>query len=452
MGVFKQVKNLVNKGLLIALLAVFMITGITPQQVNAEESLTIMAEAAILVDAESGKILYEKNAEKPLGVASMTKMMTEYLLFEAIEEGKVAWDQEYQVTDYTYRISQDMRLSNVPFREDGSYTIKEMYEAMAIFSANAATIGIAETIAGTESEFVELMNEKAKEMGLEETTFVNSTGLSNSSLMGMHPEGTKETDENIMPARAVAKLTKILLDDYPEVLETTKIPLKMFREGTSDETRMENWNSMLPGLIYEYEGVDGLKTGSTDFAGYSFAGTAKRDDTRFIAVVMGAVDSEGAGSYKARFDATRVLFDYGFDEFTKEELIPAGYQFKEQDTLEVEKGVEEKVAIAVKEPVTMMVRTADKELYQPTLVLDDSVVQNGKLEADVEEGLVVGAIQFTKTEGTEYGYLNGNETSIEVATTESVKRANWVSLSFRSAGEFLSSVWDDASNFVKGLF
>jgi len=452
MEVFKHVRNLINKGLLIALLAVFMITTITPQFVHAEESLTIMAEAAILVDAESGKILYEKNAEKPLGVASMTKMMTEYLLFEAIKEGKVTWDQEYQVTDYTYRISQDMRLSNVPFREDGSYTIKEMYEAMAIFSANAATIGIAETIAGTESEFVQLMNEKAKEMGLEETTFVNSTGLSNSSLMGMHPEGTKETAENIMPARSVAKLTKILLDDYPEVLETTKIPLKMFREGTSDETRMENWNSMLPGLIYEYEGVDGLKTGSTDFAGYSFAGTAKRDDTRFIAVVMGAVDSEGAGSYKARFDATRVLFDYGFDEFTKEELIPAGYQFKEQDTLEVEKGVEEKVAIAVKEPVTMMIRTADKELYQPELVLDDSVVGKGKLEAEVEEGLVVGAIQFTKTEGPEYGYLSGNENKIEVATTESVERAGWVSLSLRSAGGFLSSLWDDAGTFVKELF
>lgn len=452
MEVFKYVKNFLNKGLLIALLVTFTVPAFVPQQAYAEDSLTIMAEAAILVDAESGKILYEKNAEAPLGVASMTKMMTEYLLFEAIEEGKVTWDQEYEVTNYTYQISQDMRLSNVPFREDGSYTIKEMYEAMAIFSANAATIGIAETIAGTESKFVDLMNEKAKEMGLEKTTFVNSTGLSNSSLMGMYPEGTKETDENIMPARSVAKLTKLLLDDYPEVLETTKIPVKLFREGTADETRMENWNSMLPGLIYEYEGMDGLKTGSTDFAGYAFAGTAKRDDTRLIAVVMGAVDNKGAGSYKARFDATRTLFDYGFGEFTTQEIIPAGYQFEGQKTLAVEKGLEEKVAIAVKEPVKMMIRTADKELYQPELLLDDSVVENGKLKAGVEKDLVVGTLQFKKTDGAEYGYLSGSTDKVEIVTTEAVERANWLSLSMRSTEKFLSSLWDDASTFVKGLF
>lgn len=445
-------KKIFNKGLLTALLAALALTSIVPQQAKAEESLNIMAEAAILVDAESGKILYEKNAETPLGVASMTKMMTEYLLFEAIEKGQVAWDQEYQVTDYAYQISQDMRLSNVPFREDGVYTVKEMYEAMAIFSANAATIGIAETIAGTESEFVRLMNEKAEEMGLEKTTFVNSTGLSNSSLMGMHPEGTEETGENIMPARSVAKLTKILLDDYPEVLDTTKIPVMMFREGTVDETRMENWNSMLPGLIYEYEGVDGLKTGSTDFAGYSFAGTAKRDDTRFITVVMGAVDDKGEGSYKARFEATRALFDFGFGQFTTEEIIPAGYQFEGQETLDVEKGVEEEVAIAVKEPVSMMIRTADKDLYQPELRLDDSVVQDGKLQADVEKDLVVGTLELTTEEGTDYGYLSGSGAKVEVATSESVDRANWASLTMRNAGGFLSSLWDDAGGFVKGLF
>ncbi|MBD8016788.1 serine hydrolase [Planococcus wigleyi] len=445
-------KKVFNKGLLMALMAILTLTAIVPQQAQAEESLHIMAEAAILVDAESGKILYEKNAGKPLGVASMTKMMTEYLLFEAIEDGRIKWEQEYQVTDYAYQISQDMRLSNVPFRQDGSYTIKELYEAMAIFSANAATIGIAETIAGTESEFVRLMNDKAEEMGLEETTFVNSTGLSNSSLMDMHPEGTKKTDENMMPARSVAKLTKILLNDYPEVLNTTKVPVMMFREGTADETRMQNWNSMLPGLIYEYEGMDGLKTGSTDFAGYSFAGTAKREDTRLIAVVMGAVDNEGAGSYKARFDATRALMDFGFGQFTTEEIIPAGYQFEGQETLPVENGVEEAVAVAVKEPVTMMIRTADKELYQPELLLDDSVVQNGKLEAAVEKDAVIGTVKIAKADGTEYGYLSGSAKDIEVATTESVERASWVSLSMRSVGGFLSSLWDDAGGFVKGLF
>ena len=130
------------------------------------KDLNLNVDAAILIDADTGKILYEKNSETALGIASMTKMMTEYLLFEAIEEGKVTWDQQYNVTEYTYKISQDRRLSNVPLREDGSYSIKELYEAMAIYSANAATIAIAETIAGTEDNFVKLMNEKAEEMGL----------------------------------------------------------------------------------------------------------------------------------------------------------------------------------------------------------------------------------------------------------------------------------------------
>ncbi|ANU26892.1 D-alanyl-D-alanine carboxypeptidase [Planococcus versutus] len=444
--------NLISKRLLVAVLVIFTIISIVPKQVKAEESLNVMAEAAILVDATSGKILYEKNAGKPLGVASMTKMMTEYLLLEAIAKEQVTWDQQYKVTDYAYQISQDMRLSNVPFREEESYTIKEMYEAMAIFSANAATIGIAETLADTEAEFVELMNEKAKEMGLEDTIFVNSTGLSNSSLMGMHPKGTKESDENIMPARSVAKLTKILLDDYPEVLDTTKIPVKLFREGTVDETRMENWNSMLPGLIYEYEGMDGLKTGSTDFAGYSFAGTAKRQETRLIAVVMGAVDDRGKGSYKARFDATRDLFDYGFGKFTVEEVVPAGHQIKGQETLNVEKGVEKEVAIATKEPLTMMIRTADKDQYQLEIILDNKLVKNDSLEATVDKDLVVGAVELTKADGTDYGYLSGYKKQIKVVTTESIERASWFSLTLHSAEEFMSALWNDTSTFVKELF
>ena len=247
-----------------------------PTATKAEESLNLNVDAAILIDAETGKILYEKNADKALGIASMTKMMTEYLLFEAIEDGKITWDQQYSVTDYTYRISQNRVLSNVPLRQDGSYSIRELYEAMAIYSANAATIGIAETIAGTEENFVKLMNEKAEEMGLKDYKIVNSTGLNNADLLGMHPASTGATDENVMPAKSVATLAYYLMKDYPEVLDTTKIAKKTFREGTDDAIEMSNWNWMLPGLVYEYEGVDGLKTGTTDFAGHSFTGTAEK--------------------------------------------------------------------------------------------------------------------------------------------------------------------------------
>lgn len=445
-------KNVFKMTMLLTVLTLFMTTVIVPQQASANESLNILADAAILVDAESGKILYEQNADTPLGIASMTKMMTEYLLFEAIEDGQITWDQQYSVTDFTYQVSQDRALSNVPLRADGTYSIKELYEALAIYSANAATIGIAETIAGTEGEFVRLMNKKAEELGLEGTKFVNSTGLNNADLKGMHPEGTGATDENVMPARSVAKLAKALLDDYPEVLETSSISKAVFRDGTDDRTEMPNWNFMLPGLVYEYEGMDGLKTGTTNFAGHSFTGTAKRGDVRLITVVMKAVDSEGVGSYKARFDATRALMDFGFGQFSKQEIVPAGYQFEDQQALPVTKGKEDEVNIAVKEPITMMVRSSEKEAYVPELVIDESLLDNGKLEASIEKDQVVGTVNLIKESGSDYGYLDGSASGAEVITTESVERANWFSLSLQAVGSFFSTMWTGAVDFVKGLF
>ncbi|WP_442916962.1 D-alanyl-D-alanine carboxypeptidase family protein [Lysinibacillus sp. 54212] len=414
---------------------------------NAETDLGLTVDAAILIDAESGKILYEQNAETSLGIASMTKMMTEYLLLDAIKEGTITWEQEYRVTDYTYKLSQNRALSNVPLRADGSYTIRELYDAMAIYSANAATVAIAETIAGTETEFIKLMNKKAKELGLEGYKFVNSTGLNNADLLGMHPSGTGAEDENVMPAKSVAKLAYHLLKDHPEVLETSNIPKKVFREGTDDAIKMENWNFMLPGLVYEYAGVDGLKTGTTDFAGHCFTGTAVRNDKRLIAVVMKAVDSEGVGSYKARFDATAKLFDYGFGQFSNQEIIPANYVFKGQKTIPVTKGKEDKVNIAVKDSLSFMIKSNEKDLYVPKLVLDKK-----EIEADVKEGTVVGKLVLERSEGSDYGFIDGSELTLDVVTTDSVERASGFSLFFQGIGNFFGNLWGSVTGFIGGLF
>ena len=441
-----------KRGIAVLLISLLFITtvGIIPTYAN--ESIGIHVDGAILIDANSGKILYEENADAPLGIASMTKMMTEYILFEAIEEKKITWDQEYQMTNYTYVISQDRRLSNVPLREDGSYTIRELYEALSIYSANAATIAIAETIAGTEKEFLKLMDAKAKELGLQDYKFVNSTGLNNSYLQGMHPEGTGVDDENIMPAKSVAKLAYHLLHDYPEVLETTKVGVKIFREGTSDAIEMRNWNSMLPGFIYEYEGVDGLKTGTTEFAGHSFTGTAERNGQRLIAVVMNAVDAKGEGSYKARFDATRSLFDHGFNQFSEVEFVPAGYKFKNEKTVNVNKGKEDSVGIEVKEPVRMMVKTSDKDLYKPELIIDEKKFPNGALQAPVKKDTVVGHMNLVRTEGTDYGFIESDQFAAEVVTTETIEKAGWFSLSMSAIGGFFVGIWNSSIDFIKGLF
>lgn len=440
----KKKKRLTSFAFFIAIpLLLLSIIVPTPKSANAETNLGLTVDAAILIDAETGKILYEQNADKALGIASMTKMMTEYILLDAINEGKISWDQQYRVNEYTYKVSQDRALSNVPLRRDGSYTIRELYEAMAIYSANAATIAIAETIAGSETEFLKLMNKKAEEIGLTDYKFVNSTGLNNADLYGMHPQGTGPKDENVMSARSVAKLAYHLLKDHPEVLETSKITKKKFREGTDDEIQMSNWNFMLPGLVYEYQGVDGLKTGTTDFAGHCFTGTAERNGTRLISVVMKAVDSKGVGSYKARFDATRALFDYGFGQFSKEEIVSADYKFKDNETIKVTKGKEDKVKIKLKEPITMMIKSNEKELYQPKLILDKE-----SLEAEVKEGTVVGKVVLEKTEGTDYGYIDGKDYAVDVVTAEKVERAGAISLFFQGIGNFFSNIWDS----ITGLF
>jgi serine-type D-Ala-D-Ala carboxypeptidase (penicillin-binding protein 5/6) len=431
--------------ILIPMLLLSMMT-IAPATTNAAEDLGLTVDAAILIDADSGKILYEQNAGTPLGIASMTKMMTEYLLLDAIDAGTITWDQQYRVTEHTHKISHNRTLSNVPLRADGTYTIKELYEAMAIYSANAATIAIAETIAGTETEFLKLMNKKAEELGLEGYKFVNSTGLNNADLQGMQPSGTGPNDENVMPARSVAKLAYHLLKDHPEMLETAKIPKKVFREGTDDAINMSNWNFMLPGLVYGYEGVDGLKTGTTDFAGHSFTGTAKRGDTRLIAVVMKAVDSKGVGSYKARFDAAAKLFDYGFGQFTKQEILPANYTFEEQKTLPVTKGKEDEVKIAAKEPISIMVKSSEKDLYVPTLALEKD-----ELEADVEENQVVGKVIIERTDGTDYGYIDGSDISTDVVTTASVERAGKMALFFQGIGNFFGNLWSGVFGFANHI-
>lgn len=432
------------------ILPMMLVSGLaaTPQAAQAEtDLLNLTVDAAIMIDGETGKILYTKNAEQPLAIASMTKMMTEYLLFEAIEDGKITWDQQYSVTDYTYRLSQNRALSNVPLRQDGTYSIRELYEAMAIYSANAATVAIAETIAGTEDNFVNLMNEKAAELGLEGYKFVNSTGLNNADLMGMHPASTGANDENVMPAESVARLAYVLLRDYPEVLEAASIPKKTFREGTTDAIEMSNWNFMLPGLVYEYAGIDGLKTGTTELAGHSFTGTATRNGMRLITVVMKAVDAQGVGSYKARFDATRAMMDYGFAQFSKEELVAAGQTIEGAETMTVDKGKEDEVGIATKESISMVIKSSDKELYKPVFTPEADM-----LEADVENGQVVGKVKLEKTEGEDLGYIIEKDAGVDMVTTAAVERASWFSLVLQGIGAFFAGLWGNVTDFVGGLF
>ncbi|OMP66780.1 serine hydrolase [Domibacillus epiphyticus] len=433
-------------------LSVLLLVGLLgPGGMKAEAAFEVNASAAILIDAETGQILYEKNSEKQLGVASMSKMMTEYLLLEAVKAGKVSFEDTYQVSDYVYTVSQDRSLSNVPLRAGETYNIKELYEAMTIYSANAATIAIAEKIAGSEAEFVKLMNKKAKELGLEQYKFVNSTGLNNKDLKGNHSTGG-EADENMMSGRDVATLAYRLLKDYPEVLETASIPKKKFREGTDDEIAMENWNWMLPSLVFEYEGMTGLKTGTTDFAGYCFTGTAERNGQKLIGVVMDAQSTDGAGSYNARFVEMKKLLDHGFNQFERHEIAKAGSQLKGAETLPVQKGKENEVNIQTKSAVAILAPKSSNAKYKADVVLNRSDLNaNKELTAPVEKGKVVGSVVVKDEKGQEVPFLKA-AADTQVETAEKIEKANWFVLSMRAVGGGIADGWNWIVDKVTGWF
>ncbi|OXS73121.1 D-alanyl-D-alanine carboxypeptidase [Domibacillus enclensis] len=434
------------------LLSVLLFIGLwTPGQIKVDAAFDVNAAAAILIDAETGQVLYEKNSDQQLGVASMSKMMTEYLLLEAVKEGKVKLDDTYQVSDYVYAISQDRSLSNVPVRAGETYTIQELFEAMTIYSANAATIAIAEKISGSEAEFVKLMNEKAKELGLEKVKFVNSTGLNNRDLKGNHSTG-EVTDENMMSGRDVATLAYRLVNDYPEVLETAGIPKKKFREGTDDEISMENWNWMLPSLVFGYEGMTGLKTGTTDFAGYCFTGTAERNGQKLIAVVMDATNDKGEGTYDARFTEMKKLMDYGFTQFEHKEIAAAESAVKGSETIPVQKGKEKEVQLQTASALSILAPKASNTNYKASIEFNSSDLgESGELTAPVKKGKVVGYVTVKDEKDQPVPFLK-TVPPTNVQTADSVEKANWFVLSMRAVGGGISNGWDWVVNKVTGWF
>lgn len=410
----------------------------------ASDPIDVNASAAIMIEASSGKILYSKNADKRLPIASMTKMMTEYLLLEAIDEGKVKWDQTYTPDDYVYEISQDNSLSNVPLRKDGKYTVKELYQATAIYSANAAAIALAEVMAGSETKFVDKMNAKAKELGLTNFKFVNATGLENKDLHGKQPEGTSVDEESEVSAKDMAILADRLITDYPEILDTSSIAKTKFREGTDDEMDMPNWNFMLKGLVSEYKGVDGLKTGSTDSAGSCFTSTAERNGMRVITVVLNAKGNIHTG----RFDETKKMLNYAFDNFSMKEIYAEGKQVKGHKTISVDKGKDKEVGIVTKKAFSIPVKNGDEKNYKAKVTLDKD-----KLDAPVKKGAKVGKLTATYTgDDKDYGFLSTNVSGVDLVTKDKVDKANWFILTMRGIGGFFSGIWGSIVDTVTGWF
>ncbi|AXH99244.1 D-alanyl-D-alanine carboxypeptidase [Sporosarcina sp. PTS2304] len=248
-----------------------------------QEDWSISAKAMLLVNADTGEVLYEENSEKPLPIASMTKLMTQYIVLNTINNGSLSWDTVYKPSPTVVHLTQFASASKLGMKANESYTVRELFIAMTVISANDAALALAEIVAGSEEEFVAIMNEQARAFKLKHTTFYNPHGLDGSYL------GRSENHNNVASASDMAIIADRLIKKHPVVLEYTSMPSFTSRQG------MTMWNTdlLLPGMRLQMAGMDGLKTGYTDAAGPCFTGTGVFNGERLISVLIGVDEVDG---------------------------------------------------------------------------------------------------------------------------------------------------------------
>jgi D-alanyl-D-alanine carboxypeptidase (penicillin-binding protein 5/6) len=349
------------------------------------------AKSAVLIERDTGTILYNKNSDEMLPPASMTKIMTMLLIMEAIDLGKIKWDEKIRTSEY----AASMGGSQIFLEPGEEMTTEEMLKGIAIGSANDASVAMAERIAGSEEAFVEMMNAKVKELGLKNSVFKNVTGL---------PE-----DGHYSTAHDMAVMAKELLK-YEGITKFTGTYEAYLREQSEKKFWLVNTNR----LVRFYPGVDGLKTGFTNEAKYCLTATAEKDGMRVIAVVFGAPTS------KERNAQISKMLDYAFAQYQTHPMYERSFSVGE---VKVSKGSESKVEALTSEPISLLTKKGEK--------VDDvkkEITYVKDLKAPIEKGETVGTLKLVK---------NGETlVSSPLVANESVKEANWWTLYKRAFGMF----------------
>lgn len=347
--------------------------------------LQLSSPSAILMEASTGTVLYEKNPDEVRSPASITKIMTLLLTFEALEKGRIKLEDEVTTSAY----AKSMGGSQVFLEEGEKQTVDTMIKCITVASGNDASVAMAEYIAGSEEVFVQMMNEKAAELGMSNTHFLDCCGLSSDS--GHHTT-----------ARDVAIMSRELITKYPEVYNYTKIWMEDITHVTNQGSKPFTLSSTNK-LLKQYQWTTGLKTGSTSTAKYCFSATANKDGIDLIAVIMGAPD------FKVRFSEAKSLLEYGFamtrlytDE-NKEELSPI--QVRGGKLAQVE------------------VRPAGEFRYLDVTGADFSQIEKNyvyreNLEAPIQQGDEVGRIEFM-LQGKNIG-------STSILAMENVEKAQYI--------------------------
>jgi len=355
-----------------------------------QTDLAANARSAILIDADSGTVIYEKNSHAALPPASITKIMTMLLVMEAIDDGRLKLTDKVQTSEY----AASMGGSQIFLEPGEEMTVDDMLKGVAMASGNDASVALAEKLAGSEEEFVRMMNAKAQELGLKNTKFVNCNGL--------------PAPEHLTSAHDIAIMSRELLK-HEQITNYTGKYQDYLRKDSPNPFWLVNTNK----LVRFYSGADGLKTGFTSEAKFCLSATAKRGNLRLIAVVMGEPNT------KTRNAEVSKLFDYAFAQFTNVPIYKTGDVI---GTLKVEKGRQAKLPIVAKHPYSVLVRKSEgKGNIRHELVLDPGVT------APVKAGQQVGKLIVYR----------GNEVMKEfpIEAPASVARANWWTLVKRSAGK-----------------
>ena len=327
-------------------------------QAAGMQDFDVPCAAAVLIDEDSGTVLYEKNADERRPVASITKVMTLLLTFEALQAGKISLTDIVPVSEHAYH----MGGSQIWLEPGEQLTLQEMLKAICISSANDAAVAVAEFVAGSEPAFVDAMNARAAALGMTATHFANACGL--------------DEEGHLSSARDVAVMSREMLLHHPEVREYCTVWMDTLRGG---KTQLVNTNK----LLKSYPGITGLKTGTTGKAGVCIAASAERDGLRLIAVVL------GAASGKERFDAAKTLLDYGFAHYDSAEVTLPDDAPEE---LPVQRGTAETAALDYAAPERLLVPKGEGSDLQTKILLPDA------LQAPVQQGSSVGSWQLLRGE------------------------------------------------------
>lgn len=342
-------------------------------------NLQIKAKSAILLEPYTGKILYEQNADEKLAPASITKIMPLLLVMEALERGDLALDTMITASEHAC----SMGGSQIWLEPGEGMTVDELLKATVIASANDACVALGEAIAGSEEGFVAIMNERAKELGMDNTHFVNCTGL--------------DADGHLTTAHDVAIMSAELIK-FPLIKKYSTVWMDSLRNG---ESELVNTNK----LVRFYSGTTGLKTGTTGKAKYCLSATAKRDNMELVAVVMAGESSDD------RFSGAKKLLDYGFANYSFSELSGE----LNQDTVNIENGVKNKVAVLCKDKVNILLPKKSKEK------ITRQIEWNEKIAAPVQKGDILGYVNV----------YNGEEQigRLPITANEDVEKLSlWVTL------------------------